>query len=119
MEEKKKSNEKIITCPKCDTIFTIGYNDAFFYCITCKIHWCTKCFFHPPHGHKCKIDQKWKNNFKQEKKECPKWKVTILKDAGCNTIVCRSPIFKGNTTFCFVCIKVYTGKVRKCPCPEA
>ena len=92
MEEGKKSNEKLVTCPKCDTIFTIGYNDPFFHCIKCQIQWCTKCFFNHPHGEKCRIDQKLKNNFNQEMKKCPKCSVTILKDKGCNTIVCRSPI---------------------------
>ncbi|XP_076045404.1 E3 ubiquitin-protein ligase ariadne-1 isoform X1 [Oratosquilla oratoria] len=82
-----------VTC-KCRNIF----------CFNCGENWHdpVKCHLLKRWIKKCDDDSETSNWIAANTKECPKCKVTIEKDGGCNHMVCKNQSCKAD--FCWVCL---------------
>ncbi|CAD8169882.1 unnamed protein product [Paramecium octaurelia] len=107
--------ERFVTCPGkgCPESYFISIFLEFPTCKTCKLQFCANGCDKVHQGMTCE-QYKHKTRTKQEKGlvECPKCKVQIFKDGGCNHITCRC-----KHEFCYVCSKPYKPK-RECDCPQ-
>ncbi|CAD8115300.1 unnamed protein product [Paramecium primaurelia] len=109
------SNERLVRCPGkgCPEQYYISFYLEFPTCITCKLQFCANGCDKVHQGMTCDQYQK-KTRTKQEKGlvSCPKCKIQIFKDGGCNHMTCKCKY-----EFCFVCSKPYKPK-RECNCPQ-
>ncbi|CAD8102144.1 unnamed protein product [Paramecium sonneborni] len=110
--------EKLVNCPgvNCPQKFYVDKNMPFPVCPTCKTAFCINGCGEAHEGKSCEqVEQeKLKARVKEEKGlvSCPKCKIQILKDGGCNHITCQC-----KHEFCYVCQKSYKPK-RECTCPQ-
>ncbi|KAL7632109.1 UNVERIFIED_CONTAM: hypothetical protein RMT77_017581 [Armadillidium vulgare] len=98
--------------PDCSYIVKVQYPDARpvicrcrnVFCFSCGENWHdpVKCNLLRKWIKKCDDDSETSNWIAANTKECPKCKVTIEKDGGCNHMVCKSLSCKAD--FCWVCL---------------
>ncbi|CAK84121.1 unnamed protein product (macronuclear) [Paramecium tetraurelia] len=107
--------EKVVVCPGrgCPASYIISIYLEFPTCTNCKLQFCANGCDKAHQGMTCE-QFKQKTRAKQEKGlvNCPKCKVQIFKDGGCNHMTCRC-----KHEFCYVCSKPYKPK-RECNCPQ-
>jgi len=91
---KTSPGEKAVECSKCELVF----------CFKCGENWHApiNCEYLKKWQKKCADDSETSHWINANTKECPKCKVVIEKNGGCNHMVCRSTTCKYE--FCWACL---------------
>uniref|UniRef100_A0A1Y1JWN5 RBR-type E3 ubiquitin transferase n=1 Tax=Photinus pyralis TaxID=7054 RepID=A0A1Y1JWN5_PHOPY len=98
--------------PDCNYAIKVAYVDALpvtcrcghVFCFACGEHWHepVRCELLRRWIKKCDEDSETSNWIAANTKECPKCNATIVKDGGCNHMVCKNQSCKAD--FCWVCL---------------
>ena len=98
--------------PDCGHVVKVAYSDAkpvtcvcgHVFCFACGENWHdpVKCKWLRKWIKKCDDDSETSNWIAANTKECPKCRVTIEKDGGCNHMICKNQHCKAD--FCWVCL---------------
>ncbi|KAM3137464.1 hypothetical protein pb186bvf_010437 [Paramecium bursaria] len=89
-------NEIMVDCFNCPYKFIIDKRAQIQKCSQCNYTYCRKCFNIYKKG--CCLQPSLGC--------CPKCKIQIYKDEGCNFIRCKSQSCKGQTYFCCICFRL-------------
>ena len=115
-------NPNLVWCmqPGCENIIKVENNTNLIICSKCKVKMCLLCRSLWHEGQTCEeaIDSEYKRYIDNVAvKKCPKCKVRIEKNQGCNHMTC----VRCHHQFCWICCKRYTPYHYKwynlCGCP--
>ncbi|CAH1797909.1 unnamed protein product [Owenia fusiformis] len=98
--------------PDCGNAVKVAYSDAkpalcscgHRFCFACGENWHepVRCVWLKKWIRKCDDDSETSNWIAANTKECPKCRITIEKDGGCNHMICKNQNCKAD--FCWVCL---------------
>ena len=117
----KKSDEKMISCPKCENYYFINSSSQYFTCGKCNEKYCAdeKCLkkWSEHYGKNC--EELIKSTNKNDKnldeiefeeyiktnnlQKCPVCYAVVEKSRNCNYVQCASIRCQKKTTFCYIC----------------
>ena len=104
---KSKMNDcRISRCKNCEVLVECGLQIEIFICTLCKKKFCQYCYeLH--HEGACNFRYA-RNLINHKDKQCPKCFSQVVKDDGCNYVICPWP--GCDTRFCYICLKPLTPK---------
>lgn len=115
-DKKDLKTEVLLFCPDCHEYACFQSLADPFNCLLCQsktneiLTRCALCWSKGHSGATCQVkNEVYLDQMFEELIEshvvvrCPSCQYSVQKNEGCNAMTCRSPICKGNTTFCYGC----------------